>query len=391
MDLFIDTYFENASALRWEQTGAETVDIDLIPDHARMSPNRQMTHWNFKVHVPVAAVGGRLRLRFRPVTSCWNGRPAPALRRDPLTSVICPEGTSWRPLAMQDCPDEGFAKEMTLPLDRPCVHVAHLVPYNDSDLQASLARLRTSPDVRAYPLGATVEGRPLEMIEIGAPDAVGPVLLRARAHPWETGGSWVLEGLMRCLVSPAAADLRRRLCVCILPMANKDGVARGLSRFNVAGMDLNRGWGPETPPDPVFCPENACLQAWLAERQRRGRQPALAICLHNDDGGRLHLSHPAQDATGYLQRMAVFETLLREMTWFTEGTASAGFVNSGTFGEGLAELFGIDALVYELRACWAAGLGRTPMPADWMDLGRHLAFVLDRYLAVTGARGQGRA
>jgi len=390
MDLFIDTYFENASALRWEQTGPETVDFDLIPDHARMSPNRQMTHWNFTVQVPAAAVGGSLRLRFRPVTSCWNGRPAPALRRYPLTSVICSDGMTWRPLAMRDCPDEGFAKEMTLPLASPRVRVAHLVPYNDSDLQASLARLRAFPEARVYVMGATVEGRPLEMVEIGAPDAPGRVLLRARAHPWETGGSWVLEGLMRFLVSPMAAELRRRLCVCMMPMANKDGVVRGLSRFNVAGVDLNRGWGLEPPHDPVLSPENACLQAWLTEQQRQGRLPGLAICLHNDDGGNLHLSHPSRDADGYLQRMKTFEALLRQLTWYTEGTASAGFVNSGTFGEGLCELYGIDALVYELRACWAAGLGRTPMPADWMDLGRNLAFVFDRYLASIGTRGYGR-
>ncbi len=82
MDLFIDTFFENATPLRWEQTAADVVDIDLIPDHARMSPNRQMTWWNFKVHTLPAARGSSLRLRFRPVTSCWNGTPAPALRRD---------------------------------------------------------------------------------------------------------------------------------------------------------------------------------------------------------------------------------------------------------------------------------------------------------------------
>jgi hypothetical protein len=56
-------------------------------------------------------------------------------------------------------------------------------------------------------------------------------------------------------------------------------------------------------------------------------------------------------------------------------------VNAGTFGEGLCDIYGIDALIYELRACFAAGLGRTPMPADWQGLGRDLAFVLDRYLA----------
>jgi hypothetical protein len=381
MDLFLDSFFENASMLRWEQSGADTVDLDLIPDHGRMSPNCQMTHWNFRVHVPAAAVGGSLRVRFRPVNSCWNGHPGAALKREGLTSVVRAQGQPWQVVSMQDATDEGFAKEMRIPLLGPCTQVAHLVPYNDSDLQRTLDRLRGGPDVRIYPIGASVEGRLLEMVEIGGAEASAQVLLRARAHPWETGGSWLLEGLMRQLVSPAAAELRRRLCVCVLPMANKDGVARGLSRFTVTGMDLNRGWFAGQPHDPVLCPENACLQAWLNDRQRQGRLPRLAICLHNDDGGNLHFSHPATDAEGYAARMRRFEALLRAMTWFTEGPAHAGFVNSGTFGEGLCEAYGIDALIYELRACHAAGLGRTPMPEDWLDLGRNLAFVLDRYVA----------
>ncbi len=383
MDLFIDTFYENATALRWEQTGPEVVDIDLIPDHARLSPNRQMTWWNFKVQTSPAARGRQLRLRFRPVTSCWNGTPAPALRREPLTTVISSDGHTWRTLSVPTSTEAGFAKEFCLPIEGPCMHVAHLVPYNDSDLQATLGQLRDGPEVRIYRLGATVEGRPLEMVEIGAEQARGQVLLRARAHPWETGGSWVLEGLMRFLVSTAAAEIRQRLCVCMLPMANKDGVARGLSRFTVTGMDLNRGWFADRPHDPVLCPENACLQAWLADRQRCGRLPRLAICLHNDDGGNLHLSHPARDAAGQARRMDLFERLLRDLTWFREGRTRGSSVNSGSFGEGLSEQYGIDALIYELRACWAAGLQRPPMPADWLDLGRNLAFVLERFFALT--------
>jgi hypothetical protein len=381
MDLFIDTFFENASPLRWEQSGPDTVDLDLVPDHERWSPNCQMTHWHFRICVRPAVVGSTLRVRFRPVAGCWNGHPGPALKRDPLTSVVSADGRAWQVLPMQTSPDEGFAKEMRVPLLGPCTHVAHLVPYDDSHLQTTLSELRGHPDVRVCPIGATVEGRALELVEIGAPAAPGQALLRARAHPWETGGSWVLEGLMRQMVSPAAAGIRRRLCVCLLPMANKDGVARGLSRFTVTGFDLNRGWIAGQPHDPALCPENACLQSWLSDRQRQGRLPRLAICLHNDDGGNLHLSHPARDAEGYARRMKRFEELLRALTWFSEGPAHAGSVNAGTFGEGLCDIYGIDALIYELRACFAAGLGRTPMPADWQGLGRDLAFVLDRYLA----------
>mgnify|MGYP001951581597 CR=1 FL=1 len=49
-------------------------------------------------------------------------------------------------------------------------------------------------------IGNTVEGRALEMIRVGSPDAPHRVLIRARAHPWEPGSNWVLEGLIRRLL-----------------------------------------------------------------------------------------------------------------------------------------------------------------------------------------------
>lgn len=44
MDLFIDTYYENASPLKWEQNESGIIEIDLIHDHSRFSPNQQVTH-----------------------------------------------------------------------------------------------------------------------------------------------------------------------------------------------------------------------------------------------------------------------------------------------------------------------------------------------------------
>ena len=44
-------------------------------------------------------------------------------------------------------------------------------------------------------------------------------------------------------------------------MANKDAVAKGRTRFNLSGIDLNRGW--DQLADPVLAPENHALEIWL--------------------------------------------------------------------------------------------------------------------------------
>ena len=102
-------------------------------------------------------------------------------------------------------------------------------------------------------------------------------------------------------------------------MANKDGVARGRTRFNLRGRDLNRNW--DKPADPELAPENAALERWLEGEIAAGRRPHLALELHNDGNGRLHVSRPpVPQLERHLARMAIFEELLRSKTWFTEGT-----------------------------------------------------------------------
>jgi hypothetical protein len=57
----------------------------------------------------------------------------------------------------------------------------------------SIARHRL---LEITPIGKTVEGRGLEIVRIGHPDAPHRVFLRARAHAWEPGGDWVVQGLV---------------------------------------------------------------------------------------------------------------------------------------------------------------------------------------------------
>ena len=75
----------------------------------------------------------------------------------------------------------------------------------------------------------------------------------------------------------------------------------------------------------------------------------------------------------HLDRMAILEALLREHTWFTEGSTNAAFRNSGTLGDGWLERYGIDAAVHEFNVNWIAGLKDYPSGRHWKDYGGNLA------------------
>ena len=101
-----------------------------------------------------------------------------------------------------------------------------------------------------------------------------------------------------------------------------------LAASNIHGMDLNRNW--DKPADPELSPENAALERWLEREIAAGRKPHLALELHNDGNGLLHISRPpVPQLDRHLARMTIFEQLLRQHTWFT-ATASTPPSTSST-------------------------------------------------------------
>ena len=183
--------------------------------------------------------------------------------------------------------------------------------------------------------------------------------------------------LIRSFLENDAASFRKRYCLYIMPMANKDGVARGRTRFNTLGKDLNREW--DRPADKELTPEKYAFESWLTRVIAQGKKPHLAIDLHNDRGGNLHVNLPTPDNTAYTANLKRFEDLLFKHTWFREGYSHVK--NPGSFGEGMLARFGIDACVYELNYEWAKGLNKEPLGKDWELLGQQLREVFFEYFA----------
>jgi hypothetical protein len=322
-----------------------------------------------------ARPGARLTLELKNLDNVYNGKPG-SIARELKTLVVSPDGKNWQPKATRALPGERVLLDVDMPGSN--LYVARVEPYRLSDLEKWLAAIKSNALVDITPIGKTAQGRALEIVRVGNARAPYRVFFRARAHPWEAGSNWVLQGLInRLLRSDGDASLYlKRYSVYALPMANKDGVANGRTRFNLHGKDLNRNW--DRPSDPVLAPENDALETWLKGMIQKGQRPDFALELHNDGNGQVHVSQPSPQYTGrYLEHMDQFEKLLRKHTWFTEGFSRR--TSNGTLADGWLDRFGIDAVVHEFNCQWIAGRNEPPIGKQWERYGEDLARVLYEY------------
>ena len=371
---FIDSRFENASPLWYEVAGSRTVVIHLNYDHERSSGNRAAGHIHFLLQ---GDAGAKFTLEFKNIDNIYNGRRA-SVAGEMNALVISQDGRTWKSVTTRVLDQERVLLDVEMP--GPRLYVARVEPYRLSDLDKFLATIRQHAMVKLTVIGKTVEARDLEMISVGDPNAPRSAFLRARAHPWESGGNWVIQGLVARLLKgdDQATTFLKRYCVYILPMANKDGVAHGWTRFNAQGKDLNRNW--DQAADATLAPENHAVEQWLQSMIKNGRRPDLALELHNDGHGNLHPARPpARAAKPPLESMATLERILRKHTWFTEGTTNPDAGTVFTLPDGWLARYGIDGAVHEFNCQWIAGLSEPPLGRHWQQYGERLADVLYEY------------
>lgn len=118
-------------------------------------------------------------------------------------------------------------------------------------LEAWSRALDRLPFVTRAEIGRSLQDRPLHKLEIGNPKADSFLVVVGRQHPPETTGTLALMGFVEALVgdSALAREFRRQFGVLLVPLMNPDGVDNGHWRHSVAGVDLNRDWGPFRQPE----------------------------------------------------------------------------------------------------------------------------------------------
>jgi len=100
---FIDTSFENASPLHYEVDNQGQINVHLVYDHERSSPNRAAGHWHFRVQ---AKKGSQQTIIFNNLLNIWNGKQssiAKVGRR--FTCHISTDGQNWQAKALEVLPD----------------------------------------------------------------------------------------------------------------------------------------------------------------------------------------------------------------------------------------------------------------------------------------------
>ena len=180
---FIDTSFENASPLWYDLAPDGTIQVQLLYDHERASPNRAAGHIHFLLH---ARTGSKLTLEFRNLDNVWNGQPG-SVAGELKTVATSENGRDWTTRPTESLP--GNRVRFTVEMPGPKLYVARMEPYRLSDLDRMVDSIRTHRLVQITSIGKTAGGRDLEIIRIGRADAPYRVFVRARAHPWESGSS----------------------------------------------------------------------------------------------------------------------------------------------------------------------------------------------------------
>jgi murein tripeptide amidase MpaA len=182
---------------------------------------------------------------------------------------------------------------------------AYFAPYPWTRHQALLARSAAAPGVRARVLGQTLDGRSMDLLEIGDLAEGRPVVwVIARQHPGESMAEWWMEGFLGRLLDPAdplGRVLRGRAAWRVVPNMNPDGSVRGHLRTNACGANLNREWHE---PTLVRSPEVKLVRD---EMDRTG----VAICLdvHGDEALPYNFIAGAEGIPGWTERQrALHET-----------------------------------------------------------------------------------
>jgi hypothetical protein len=377
----IDFYYENASPLIWNAQGDTAIKIDFIYDYERGSLNRQSTHFNFKIEADPET---KLNLILSGFKNIYNGRINSSYGRIPNQNISCyfsEDYINWESVEATPVNENNFDLQVKYTMRTGSIYVAKLPVYSVTHLENFKKSISSNALVKFIPIGHTVENRALEIIRVGNPKAPKKILLRARAHAWEPGGNWVIEGLVNSFIktSKKTDKLLNKFCYYILPLANKDMTFRGMTRFNVNGMDLNRGWG--TLADSTLNPENYFLEFFLMKLIAENNKPDLLIDFHNDDYGNIHVSKPKENDPYYLENMERIYQLLKDNTWFSGEMQNVytGDPERYSIAADLYERYNITGFVFELNGDRIEKLKKMPSSYDWQELGEKMNVVFDKY------------
>lgn len=334
--------------------------------------NRQPSWFYFRLD---GVAGRELTIELTGLAGEYNYRPHNGAGLRNMRPVYSYDNEHWTHFETAGWDAAASTIRVRLKAARDRVWIARQPPYTTARLERLLRELRVKREV----VGKTVGGRPVLLATVTNPkvdDAKKKVVwLMARQHAWESGTSWVTEGLLRFLVSgdPRAARIRDGFVFKVFPMADPDGVARGGVRYNNNGYDLNRNWDAvDARLTPEIAAQKKAMYGWLDA----GRAMDLFVTLHNTEAADF-IEGPA--ATKELGER--FWKLLADTTTFYSPkgprvapvSTTPGMKGRMSVNQALSNERKAPAYLMELMVDRNAKTGRCPTVADRLEFGGGLA------------------
>ena len=248
MSLAIDSDFDGGNIRCLAASAPDRIRLEIVPD-----AGAEFFQWFY------------FRLRGAAGKDC-------VLRIENASGVTYPDGwRGYRACASEDGEDwprvaTDYDGTVLTIRHRPAgdeVRFAYFAPYAMARHAALIERMARSPFVTARRLGETLDGAPLDLLEVGGARARTCWVI-GRQHPGETMAEWWMEGFLARLLDPfdaAARALLETARFCVVPNMNPDGSRRGHLRTNAAGVNLNRAWAA---PSMAKSPEVFLVGAEMA-------------------------------------------------------------------------------------------------------------------------------
>ncbi|WOR15163.1 M14 family metallopeptidase [Hyphomonas sp. FCG-A18] len=324
----VDANFSAANMASCAVTDPRTIEVLLKPEDIPINPSP----WYAVRLTPMQAGPVRLVLIYEE----HPHRYKPKLSFD---------GVTWSALPGDrvDAKASGYRVTLDIDLDDRPLFVSGQELFTNEAHETWTKGHGAKPFVSMAQIGASIEGRPITMIRTDARvDTPKTVMLVGRQHPPEVTGALAMVSFTDEVLgdSELAQQFRDKYDVIIIPNLNPDGVEHGHWRHNMAGIDLNRDWGPFTQP------ETQSAKSVIDEIESNSL--ALFLDFHSTRRNVFYTQPIGADGTEYgftAEWLARARKKLPDYVFDRQGSHNVDLPTSKTY---IYERFGIPAITYEL-------------------------------------------
>eukprot|EP00935_MAST-01C_sp_MAST-1C-sp1_P001416 g1416.t1 len=174
-------------------------------------------------------------------------------------------GADWLRFSQSD------GRTTTHTFNRSLVYIAFSIPYvrrQRDRLFADLQQQTQAAKVQVFNLTMSEAGHAVSAVNISSASSSNSagrralIWFQARQHAWESGSSWLADGVARFAAGSAGASLLEFADVVVVPIMDIDNVVVGGAGKDQLPVDFNRDWCPEG--EVAFNETGAKCQHWHA-------------------------------------------------------------------------------------------------------------------------------